>query len=79
MPSEPVTRFVPYQSPLASLKSFRFNPTYNEKVKEGYRSLTYNYNIDPKRPLCPTELSGDICTDPACEEQHFRQMTLAGA
>lgn len=74
-----ISRFTPYRSPLSALKSFRFNPIYKDVVKDGYRSLTYSYNIDPRDPLCPTELAGDICTDTTCELQHFGQMTLAGA
>ena len=74
-----LTHFTPYESPLSILKSFRFNPRFTEVVAGGYRSLTYSNKIDPRRPLCPTEASGGICTDPKCEEQHFRQMTLPGA
>ncbi|KIW57405.1 hypothetical protein, variant [Exophiala xenobiotica] len=76
--SAPVTRFVPYKTPLSTLKSFRFHRDYNDAVKSGYRSLTYSNSIDPTRPLCPTELAGETCTDSACDEQHFRQLGLAG-
>lgn len=76
--SEHASRYRPYQSRLSTLKSFRFNPKYKDSVKEGYRSLTYSYNIDPGRPLCPNEVAGGACQDPRCEEQHFSQMALSG-
>ena len=72
------SRFVPYQSPLSSLKSFRFHPQFNELVKNGYRSLTYSNNIDAKKPLCATELDGQMCMDVKCEDQHFGSMALSG-
>ncbi len=75
----PVTHFTPYESPLSILKSFRFNPRFTEVVAGGYRSLTYSNKIDSRCPLCPTEAGGGVCTDPKCEEQHFRQMALPGA
>jgi len=74
----PAKHFVPYQTPLRSFKSFRFHPEFNDVVKNGYRSLTYSNNIDPRRPLCPTELSGETCSDTTCHEQHFRQLGLTG-
>lgn len=78
--SEPSTsRFTPYQSVLSSFKSYRFNPQFTDRVPHGYRSLTYSNTIDPTKPLCPTEASGGVCNDVDCEEQHFKQMSLAGA
>ncbi|EXJ79850.1 hypothetical protein A1O3_08135 [Capronia epimyces CBS 606.96] len=75
---EPSTvHFVPYKTPLSTLKTYRFHPDYNDTVKTGYRSLTYSNQIDPSRPLCPTELSGEPCRDPKCEEQHFSQLGLS--
>lgn len=76
--SPPATHFVPYKTPLSAFKTFRFHSEFNDTVKSGYRSLTYSNNINPTRPLCPTELSGDACTDPNCEEQHFSQIGLPG-
>jgi hypothetical protein len=76
--SEPVTHYVPYKTPLSAFKNYRFHTDFNDTVKAGYRSLTYSNSIDPSRPLCPTELSGRPCTDPTCEEQHFRQLGLSG-
>lgn len=73
-----VSHFVPYQSPLSNLKSFRFHPQFNELVKSGYRSLTYSNNIDAKKPLCSTELEGKMCTDIKCIDQHFGSMALSG-
>lgn len=72
------SRFVPYQSPLSSFKSYRFHPEFAEQIKSGYRSLTYSNKIDPKKPICPAELAGEACTDPDCEEQHFGSMALTG-
>ncbi|KIW47710.1 hypothetical protein, variant 1 [Exophiala oligosperma] len=76
--AEPITRFVPYKTPLSNFKDFRFHADYKDNVKTGYKSLTYSNNIDPSRPICPTELSGETCTDPSCEEQHLHQIGLSG-
>lgn len=73
-----VPHFVPYSSPLSNMKQFRFNPQFNDIVKDGYRSLTYSHQIDKDTPLCPTELSGTVCTDGDCEEQHFSRFALSG-
>ncbi|EXJ83920.1 hypothetical protein A1O1_07549 [Capronia coronata CBS 617.96] len=73
----PKTHFVPYKTPLSAFKTYRFHPAYNETVKTGFRSLTYSNQIDPSRPLCPTELSGEPCRDSKCEEQHFSQLGLS--
>ena len=69
----------PYKSPLSSFQSFRYNEQFSKAPPAtGFRSLTYSNNIDPKVPLCPTELSGDVCVDAMCEEQHFRHLGLSG-
>jgi len=68
-----------YKSPLATLKSFRFNPQFTQLIPNGYRSLTYSNQIDASRPLCSTELEGKLCTDVKCEEQHFGALGLSGA
>lgn len=75
-----VQLYVPYQSPLAILKSFRFNPQFDDVVKGGYRSLTYSNNIDSKKPICATELQGEQCSADNCgkDYQHFGSMTLSG-
>ena len=70
--------FAPYQSPLSNYKSFRYNQQFNESAKEGFRSLTYSNTIDPNVPLCQTELTGGVCQDLKCEEQHFRKFQLSG-
>lgn len=70
--------FSAYQSPLTSFPAYRHNTLFDESAKDGYRSLTYSNKIDPKVPLCPTELAGEICQDPQCEEQHFRHLGLPG-
>ncbi|RMZ78443.1 hypothetical protein DV737_g3881, partial [Chaetothyriales sp. CBS 132003] len=68
--------FTPYQSPLNSLKAFRYNQQLNDPTADGFRSLTYSNTIDLNVPLCPTELGGAECQDPACTEQHFRRFQL---
>ncbi|KIW17064.1 hypothetical protein PV08_04255 [Exophiala spinifera] len=75
--AETISRFVPYKTPLSNFKDFRFHADYKDSVKTGYKSLTYFNNIDPSRPICPTELSGETCTDPSCEEQHLHQIGLS--
>ncbi|KAJ9612239.1 hypothetical protein H2200_003836 [Cladophialophora chaetospira] len=72
----PSVHYVPYKTPLSSFKTYRFHADFNDTVKSGYRSLTYSNSIDPSRPLCPTELSGQTCTDTTCEDQHFSQLGL---
>jgi hypothetical protein len=74
--SAPSVHFVPYKTPLSSFKTYRFHPEYADAVKTGYRSLTYSNSIDPTRPLCPTEVAGQVCSDTTCEEQHFSQLGL---
>lgn len=76
--SPPSPHYVPYRTPLSAFKTYRFHSDFHDTVKTGYRSLTYSNNIDPSRPLCPTELSGEACNDPRCEEQHFSQLGLPG-
>lgn len=73
-----MSRFVPYQSPLSNFKSFRFHPQFSDVVKNGFRSLTYSNNIDPKTPLCSAELEGRFCEDVKCVDQHFGSMALSG-
>merc|ERR1712098_929484 len=51
------TSFSAYRSPLTSFPSYRYNEQFDGEAKAGYRSLTYSNSIDPKVPLCPTELS----------------------
>ncbi|PVH92203.1 hypothetical protein DM02DRAFT_663169 [Periconia macrospinosa] len=70
--------YVPYESPLRKFKSYRYHPGYAENVPGGYLSLTYSHQIDPNVPVCPTEAIGANCTDPACQNQHFRQMNISG-
>ena len=71
--------YIPYQSPLSSFQSFRYNEEFQKAVpNDGFRSLTYSNNIDPNVPLCPTELASGACEDSKCEEQHFRHLGLSG-
>ena len=72
------THFTPYRSPLTSLKNFRFDSRFVDLVAGGYKSMTYSNKIDPRRPLCPTELQDGICNDSTCEEQHLQDATLKG-
>ena len=72
------TSFSAYESPFTAFPSYRYNQNFSEASKDGFRSLTYSNSIDPKVPLCPTELSGVQCQDPRCEEQHFRHLELSG-
>lgn len=70
--------FSAYQSPLTSFPAYRHNELFDESAKDGFRSLTYSNKIDPKVPLCTTELAGEVCQDSQCEEQHFRHLGLTG-
>ena len=72
------THFTPYRSPLTSLKNFRFDSRFINLVAGGYRSLTYSNKIDPRRPLCSTELQDGICNDSTCAEQHLHDAKLKG-
>ncbi|KAH8589732.1 hypothetical protein B0O99DRAFT_636483 [Bisporella sp. PMI_857] len=67
--------FTPYESPLKMLRTYRFHPDYNKEITGGYRSLTYNHNIDPKKTFCPWELGG-ACNDKTCTYQHFKDIGL---
>lgn len=70
--------FSAYQSPLTSFPAYKYHEQFDDSAKDGYRSLTYSNRIDPRVPLCPTELAGEICQDAQCEEQHFRHLGLNG-
>jgi hypothetical protein len=71
-------QFSAYKSPLRSLPLYRYHAQFDNSASDGYRSLTYSNSIDPKVPLCPTELAGETCQDAQCEEQHFRHLGLSG-
>ncbi len=73
------SHFTPYETPRRNLKNFRYYDHFPAMVSSGYKSLTFSNNIDPGKPFCPTELAGDTCHDPICEEQHFRQVEMTGA
>lgn len=72
------TQFVPYETPLRMFKSYRYHPQFPQEVAGGYSSMTYSHQIDPEKPLCPTEQVGGTCNDPQCDGQHFRSMKLSG-
>ena len=74
------TPFVPYEgSVLQQFKQFRCHPEYMQEVQGGYRSLRYSNNIDAYKTLCPNQGSVEVCKDPKCPFQHFRDMSLPGA
>ena len=75
----PISYFTPYETPRKYFKNFRYHDRFPETVPSGYKSLTFSNSIDPRKPFCPTELAGQACQDPTCEEQHFRQVALTGA
>ncbi|OQN96393.1 hypothetical protein B0A48_17645 [Cryoendolithus antarcticus] len=53
---QPISRFTPYQTPLARFKNFRYHPEFNSYVPGGHKSLTYNNKIKDQVALCSTEL-----------------------
>ncbi|KAF3103391.1 hypothetical protein TWF569_011114 [Orbilia oligospora] len=75
-PKKPETGFIEYQSQLSGFRSFRYHPSYNQLVSQGYKSLTYSNHIDSELPVCDFETRGGTCNDPQCRWQHFRQMAL---
>ncbi|KAK6500647.1 hypothetical protein TWF506_003413 [Arthrobotrys conoides] len=78
-PKKPETGFTEYRSQLSGFRSFRYHPSYNKLVSQGYKSLTYSHHIDSELPICDFETRGGTCNDPQCRWQHFRQMALPGA
>ncbi|KAF2438500.1 hypothetical protein P171DRAFT_436974 [Karstenula rhodostoma CBS 690.94] len=70
--------FVPYESPLRLFKSYRYHPNFAQDVSSGFLSMTFSHQIDPEKPLCEHEASGDECTDADCPDQHFRDMNISG-
>ena len=68
--------FVPYNSPLLTFSSYRFNPAYRNYEKLEVGSLTYSNKLDPKQILCKFETLG-ICRDPKCTAQHLRDVQLS--
>nr|KMM67798.1 hypothetical protein CPAG_04131 [Coccidioides posadasii RMSCC 3488] len=69
--------FTPYISPLRLFRAYRYHPNFVTDIEGGFRSLTYSHNIDHNRPLCEFEVSGGICNDQSCQNQHFRDMILS--
>ncbi|KAJ3127135.1 Zinc finger C3H1 domain-containing protein, partial [Nowakowskiella sp. JEL0407] len=66
----------PYKTFLSRFKSFRLNPSYNETVQNGVRSISYSNKIDPKVGFCVFETNGGICQDSTCTAQHFRSISM---
>lgn len=70
--SDQISKFTHYISPLACLKSYRFNPNFLHLVpKQGLLSRTYTNLINPRVSVCSSDLSGR-CRDTGCTFQHFR-------
>jgi len=68
----PGSSFVPYETPLKYFRAYRFHPRFSDVVPGGLRSLTYSNKIDPKKPLCPDQLAGNVCPrGEQCQFQHF--------
>ncbi|KAK3330618.1 hypothetical protein B0H66DRAFT_527964 [Apodospora peruviana] len=63
--------FLPYDSPLRYFHAYRFHPRFLDTVGGGLKSLTYSNRIDPSKPLCPSELTGEPCPE-NCDFQHVR-------
>ncbi|KAK6542624.1 hypothetical protein TWF694_006568 [Orbilia ellipsospora] len=78
-PNPKSEEFQPYKSVLTGFKSFRYHPSFNSLVSQGFKSLTYSHNIDSEQLVCDFETRGGTCNDPQCGYQHFRQMALPGA
>ncbi|KAK3722943.1 hypothetical protein LTR37_002088 [Vermiconidia calcicola] len=76
-PAQSKPRYEPYESPLKGFKDFRWHPDYLKEVPGGFKSLTYNHNIDSVKPLCFFEAAGGKCNDRGCQNQHFREMGLS--
>ncbi|KAJ2905667.1 hypothetical protein MKZ38_004742 [Zalerion maritima] len=68
------TSFVPYETPLALFKAFRFHPKFRETVAGGLKSLTYSNNIDPREAFCTNELLEGSCSDSSCSLQHMKSI-----
>ncbi|PQK15226.1 hypothetical protein BB8028_0005g07400 [Beauveria bassiana] len=68
--------YLAYDSPLRYFRSYRFHPDFSKVVAGGLRSATYSNKIDPKLPLCPDELAGNVCPrGKNCHFQHFAEMS----
>ncbi|KAH9880988.1 hypothetical protein J1614_001481 [Plenodomus biglobosus] len=74
---EPI-RFTPYESPLRMFKSYRYHPGYASEVAGGFLSWTFSHQIDPQKLLCQYESAGASCNNPACTDQHFRDIGITG-
>lgn len=59
-------------------KDYRYHPDYLKSATNGFHSPTWNHQIDPDKPLCPTEGLGDTCRDNRCVFQHFDKMAING-
>ncbi|EKD14354.1 hypothetical protein MBM_07584 [Drepanopeziza brunnea f. sp. 'multigermtubi' MB_m1] len=68
--------YTPYESPLKRFAAYRFHPNFKQDIAGGLRSKTYSHKIQPNQEFCRWELSGGICNDATCEEQHFRDIAL---
>lgn len=71
--------YTPYESPLTMFHDYRYHPEYSNKVKGGFRSLTYSNKINTESTLCANELTNGACRDEECTDQHFADMGVNGA
>jgi hypothetical protein len=72
-------RFTPYESPLKLFRAYRNHSSFLSEVPHGYQSVTFLNKANPRVPLCDYEAGGGSCRDPACKNQHFKDMVLSGA
>lgn len=63
---------------MTKFRDYRYHPHYLDTVPSGFKSRTYNHQIDPMKQLCPTEAQGGVCYDKACGGQHFDKMGISG-
>ncbi|KAF2207091.1 hypothetical protein CERZMDRAFT_88849 [Cercospora zeae-maydis SCOH1-5] len=70
------TRYTPYESPLRRFKDYRYHPEFTNTVSGGFKSLSFNHQIDPVKPVCPYEIEQGRCEVPNCGYQHFQEMVL---
>jgi hypothetical protein len=71
--------YVPYESPLAAFKSYRFSPHFPYSApNEGILSTTYTNRVRPDGFVCTFGLNGH-CTRPNCRGQHARSIFMDDA
>ncbi|KAJ3407684.1 Zinc finger C3H1 domain-containing protein, partial [Chytridiales sp. JEL 0842] len=68
--------FKPFETPLKSLRAYRFSKEFKNTTSSGIRSTTYTNKIDPMKKMCMFELQGGSCNDPSCNSQHFKDIKM---